>query len=89
MSAAGGAVSLGRGSDDGARSVTGIPPATTVQTDQLMDGHASMQIERRIGPEEAVASIASQRLFVFRAAGFHDTKQPTPGGKPCLLGKGP
>jgi hypothetical protein len=72
MSAAGGAVSLGRGSDDGARAVTGIPPTTTVQTDQLVDGHASMQIERRIRPEEAVAVKAPHRLFVFRAAGFHD-----------------
>jgi hypothetical protein len=83
----GDAVSLGRGSDDGARSVTGIPPAATVQTDQLVDGHASMQIERRIGPEEAVAVIAPHRLLCFRAAGLHDAKSVRPGWKRCLSGK--
>jgi hypothetical protein len=81
-------VRLGRGSDDGARSVTGIPPAATVQTHQLVDGHASMQIERRIGLEETVAVKTPHRLFVFRAARFHDATQRTPEGTRCLLGKG-
>ena len=47
----------------------------TVQTDQLVDGHASMQIERCVGPEEAVTVIASHRLFVFPAAGFHGAQE--------------
>jgi hypothetical protein len=41
-----------------------MPTAATIQTDKLMDGDASVQVERRVVPEEAIASPTPHRYLL-------------------------